>query len=447
MQRFVRLVFSGNIAFFFHRFRLALFPGEVHPSLRPVSPGPKKKTGTFPFSGTASSPVRVLFVSHDLKYEGAARSLFELVRAFHKRGCLSPRLLAFGEGKLLRDYEQLGIPVDLVPQRWDELTTPDRIRRCVDFLAERIKPGSFDLIFVNTMASFPALLAADRAQIPAVWNIREGVSPEIFYRALPLEAAREAAACAELAEKIIFVSDASRNAWAAYESLSRFEVIKNAPDPHFFQPNRSPVNRTSIRGRMGLSSDDCLIFSAASVEARKGQKDLIEAFNLLPPALRERTHLAFAGSLQSNYAGRLVKGSAGHDSQRIHWLDEVEDVRPLYDAADIFVLCSRSESYPRVILEAMAAGLPIVTTPVAGVPEQVSEGENAFFYQPGAALELAEFLTRLIESRELMTRMGDRSKMLFSEFLDFEGMIDRYLHSIKSVFVHGGALEPDIERP
>ncbi len=74
-----------------------------------------------------------------------------------------------------------------------------------------------------------------------------------------------------------------------------------------------------------------------------------------------------------------------------------------WNAADLFCCTSRIESYPRVILEAMECGLPIITTPVVGIVEQVVENGNALFYRPGDYKMLSKWLTILISDREQRT--------------------------------------------
>ena len=67
-----------------------------------------------------------------------------------------------------------------------------------------------------------------------------------------------------------------------------------------------------------------------------------------------------------------------------------------YRASDIFVCTSYNESYPRVILEAMAFELPIITTPVFGISEQVYENINGYFFSPGDIENMTEKIKQLI---------------------------------------------------
>jgi glycosyltransferase involved in cell wall biosynthesis len=98
------------------------------------------------------------------------------------------------------------------------------------------------------------------------------------------------------------------------------------------------------------------------------------------------------------------------------------DVGLYYRAADVFVLTSRFESFPRVILEAMVHALPIVTTPCFGVTEQVVEGRNALFYVAGDANRLATMLSVLMKDGSLRASMSVRHVRL-GEMTTFNEMV------------------------
>jgi len=81
----------------------------------------------------------------------------------------------------------------------------------------------------------------------------------------------------------------------------------------------------------------------------------------------------------------------------------------ILNSSDIFVLPSHSEGFPNVILEAMAAGLPIVSTPVGAIPEIIENGENGLLVKPKDHSALAEKLIWLIENEQVRKKMGIRN--------------------------------------
>lgn len=98
-----------------------------------------------------------------------------------------------------------------------------------------------------------------------------------------------------------------------------------------------------------------------------------------------------------------------------------------YRAADLYFQLSRADNFPTTILEAMAVGLPVVSTRVGGIPEQVIHGENGFLVEPGNIQEGAEALVQLLKDDSLRERMGQVSRNRVEKYFRKEDMIDRYL--------------------
>jgi glycosyltransferase involved in cell wall biosynthesis len=90
-----------------------------------------------------------------------------------------------------------------------------------------------------------------------------------------------------------------------------------------------------------------------------------------------------------------------------------------------------------VILEAMAAGLPIVTTPVYGIVEQVQENINALFYQPSDTAALAERLENLVIHPELRRSFGESSRHVLDTLNDYEMMVSAYAKVFREAWLSG----------
>lgn len=97
-------------------------------------------------------------------------------------------------------------------------------------------------------------------------------------------------------------------------------------------------------------------------------------------------------------------------ADRVHFLGFREDMPAVYAASDIFVLPSFREGLPRVVSESLAAGLPVVASRIAGIPEQVEDCVNGFLVEPGDSTELACRLADLVGDRDLRRQMGRASR-------------------------------------
>jgi glycosyltransferase involved in cell wall biosynthesis len=94
-----------------------------------------------------------------------------------------------------------------------------------------------------------------------------------------------------------------------------------------------------------------------------------------------------------------------------------EQVVELTSRADVLVLPSREENLPMSVIEGMAAGLAVVTTPVGAVPEIMTDGENGLLVPPGDPVRLASALERVIRDSDLRQRLGSAAKAFHSKEL------------------------------
>ena len=117
---------------------------------------------------------------------------------------------------------------------------------------------------------------------------------------------------------------------------------------------------------------------------------------------------------------------------------ERDDVGELLAAADLFVLSSRSEGLPLSILEAMAAGLPVVASDVGGVPELVVDGETGLLVPPGDPHALAAAIDRLLDDPDLRRRLGAAGRLRVSEQFDLESTQRAHLDLYRTLLADAG---------
>jgi glycosyltransferase involved in cell wall biosynthesis len=165
---------------------------------------------------------------------------------------------------------------------------------------------------------------------------------------------------------------------------------------------RNGVALDRPRHRPGNATDDAMtVLSVGRLRAPKDFPVLVRAAEQLPPAT---ARIAIAGD-GPDRAG--IEAAIRHDGGApVELLGERDDVPELLAAADVFVLPSRSEGMPLSVLEAMAAGVPVVASAVGGVPELVVDGVTGVLVPPGDAAALAAALARLAGDAAERERMG-----------------------------------------
>jgi glycosyltransferase involved in cell wall biosynthesis len=109
----------------------------------------------------------------------------------------------------------------------------------------------------------------------------------------------------------------------------------------------------------------------------------------------------------------------------VEFIGHVEEVRPYYEAADIFVLSSSKEGLPLVLSEAMAYGLPCVATDVGGNAEIIAHGETGLIVEPGNPAKLASAILYLLNNGDLRRQMGQKGKVRAHHYFDINENIAR----------------------
>lgn len=110
-----------------------------------------------------------------------------------------------------------------------------------------------------------------------------------------------------------------------------------------------------------------------------------------------------------------------------------ESMPAVYDALDVFVLPSWTEGLPRVVLEAQAAGVPVVATTVGGVPEAITDGETGLLVPPRDPGRLAAALDRLVAEPDERRRLGDAGRATVTAEFSWSALRDRYETALGSL--------------
>jgi glycosyltransferase involved in cell wall biosynthesis len=195
------------------------------------------------------------------------------------------------------------------------------------------------------------------------------------------------------------------------------------------------VKRQKVRSELGCSDETHLFLAVGNPRPEKGFEDLIEAVVCLrnQPVLEPDFLVVVAGTLtSSDYCQMLQRRIEELNVQvRCKFLGFRQDTAALYSAADSFVLSSRSEGLPLVILEAMTAGLPVIATRVGGIPDAV--GEVALLVDAKQPEQLAEAMARMINDKPFRDSLAKKGKDHVERNFGVQRMVDDYLEWYRKV--------------
>jgi glycosyltransferase involved in cell wall biosynthesis len=239
--------------------------------------------------------------------------------------------------------------------------------------------------------------------IPHVWHAREVLvsgSPFNF-----LFGSRAAISIiSHLSERIIAITEVVRRCFDQVIKSSKVIVVYNAIDFSVFDGSSTG---DSIRQEFEIPVEVPLVGEVGYLAPIKGYDDLVRAAVEVRQTVPQAMFLAVGGMPRPRYVRKIrdlikfynLEGSfilAGFQS----------DIAAIFSALDLLVLPSHYEAFGRVLVEAMAAGKPVVGTNVGGIPEIIEDGVTGLLVEPGSPDELAQAIIRILQDPELARRMG-----------------------------------------
>ena len=281
---------------------------------------------------------------------------------------------------------------------------------CLAMLAGRLR-GKVDVVHINLASygsTYRKLVIAAHARmlgIPYVLHLHGG-EYAVFWSDKDSFINRRILSMFEKAERIIVLGRAWRDFVARRSALAAERVV--------IVPNATKAPPASGRG----GGDAVHILFLGRIEKKKGIDELCEAFHAMKDLPGWRATIAGNGEEE---ALRLRLTELGL-SQRVAvpgWQGP-QAVSDLLLQADVLALPSHVENLPVSIIEAMAAGLAVVATPVGAVEDIVSDGETGLLVPPGDAAALKDALARLVQDPALRRRMGDAGRAVHRARLDMD---------------------------
>jgi len=328
--------------------------------------------------GTGERPVRVLYLIVDLTVGGAEDHLLSLARNLDRARFL-PVVCCIGrKGTIGAEIEAAGVRVEEL----GKLRKGGFNREIVPLLRALIRRERIDLVHAHMYhANLYGRLAAFREGVPAVISVHNTyVRPKILRRVLNRWLARRT-------PFILAGSEAIRDDIARYDRVppGKIRVVPYGVDVEKFD---SVLSREEARGKLGLPGDRFLVGTVGRLEEQKGQKYLIDAAGRLSRDGRKVTLLIVgSGREEDRLRDQAVREGIG---DAVLFLGTRRDLPELFRAMDVFAFPSLWEGFPIALLSAMAAGLPVIVTPVGGVPEVVKDGVNGLIVPAGDPAALAE---------------------------------------------------------
>jgi glycosyltransferase involved in cell wall biosynthesis len=317
--------------------------------------------------------MRPAFLINDLRSGGAERLVKDLAVEFLAIDDVDPVVVVADDlGGLKPELLDAGVEVVAL----DVPVTTTGIPRAVRRLSALLADGDVDLVHSHLPYSHVVgRLACGIRSVPHVATYHNVESHKTFPRRLAERVT------SPLSARVVCVSEGVRR---SYPSTDRAVVIYNGIDVAGFRETVASVDPAALP--TAHDPDDTVYLNVARCVDQKRQRDLVEAVALLDA---DDVHLYVVGDgpLHDDLDALVADLGVG---DRVTVTGFVEAVEPYYAAADVFVSASSNEGLPTTHLEAMAAGLPIVSTDISGVTELVEHGVNGYLCPVGSPSSLAD---------------------------------------------------------
>lgn len=365
---------------------------------------------------------RILHLITRLELGGAQQNTL-FCAAHHDRDRFEVHLLA-GRGGIL-DEEALAIPearVELLPSLMHPIA-PFRDLETLLRLRTYFKAHRIDLVHTHSSkAGILGRAAALLAGVPVIVHTIHGWSfnptQPAWLRGAFAGLERGAAA---FTDRLIAVSAANRDAGLRRRigSASRYTVLHSGIDAESFR--RAGRTRAEVRGSLGWDDSYTVVGSIACLKPQKAPLDFARAAAAayaIDPSLR--FFIAGDGELRPQLETLIGELGLRDVVRVLGWRRDVPD---LLRAMDLFLLTSLFEGLPRAVLQAMAAGVPVVATAVDGTPEVVEDGVTGLLVPPGRPDLAAGRLLELERDERLRRRCVEGARRRLDRSFDIRRMV------------------------
>ncbi len=368
--------------------------------------------------GRPAAQGRMLLVGHDAFQAGAQSLLLHVGRQLRRGHGVEVAFLLLGGGAMREGYESVGRTVVLAA---DDPRLPEHLAA--------LRRGGYSSAVVNSAASGAVGPLLAEAGIPFVLLVHELPALLGEKRLLPaLEAA------ASVARRVVFPADAVADAVRALVPVGDDQAVR-LPQGLYADVRYSARSRTGVRARCGIADGDLLLVGAGYADLRKGFDLFLQLWRLLGDRSaggrrrHRRIHCLWLGAIDPGLRTYLrAELDAAAASGGFHMPGHVHDVADHLSAADGFVLTSREDPLPSVVMEAMASGLPVVAfEDSGGIPELLRRFDAGALVPLGDVAAMARRALSLAQDcHDAPPRERARSGRAVARQLGF----DRYVNAL-----------------
>ena len=385
--------------------------------------------------------IKILFISHSSAMLGAERSLLLLLKNID-RNHFEPIVILPRFGPLKEKIERLNIKTYKVKSPWwvsgrkkNVIWTILRLGYCVvqeiislSKLYKIIKKEKIDVIYTNTIVNFSGAIISSIMQKPHIWHIREILveNPDLHFF-LPYKVLFKF--ISRFSNIVITNSYATADQFQSIIPNEKIRVIYNAVDLDEFE-NILPFPNIN-----GVKTTDYVVAVIGSLQKRKAQDDAIKAIKIVKEKI-PNIKLLIVGEGNKKFKDYLKHLAFKLDvSDNVIFTGYRDDVPAIFHHCDLLLVPSWNEPFGRVVIEAMAAGVPVIGANSGGVREIVEDGITGYLVSPKDPTKIAEKIIYLFHHPKLAKKIGNEGKKAVKEKFSIQNYIEGIEKIIQEVYM------------
>jgi len=350
--------------------------------------------------------IKILFISHSSGLAGAERSLLLLLKYINRK-LFEPIVILPRPGPFKKELDKLNIKTYFVH-------CPEWVRKRIDVpsffycsfteiialikLVNIIIKEKIDLIYTNVMVLFSGAIISKITKIPHIWHIREFVPEEGGLRFF--------FSYKKLFYFVSYFSEAlNTNSYSLAEHFKSFQP--KAKLNVIYTPVE--INDFKISEKLkvkGVSDKDFIIACIGSLQKRKAQDDAIKAISIAKKHI-PNIKLLIVGEGTEKYKNYLKELTLNLNvKDKVIFVGFRKDISPILSKSKILLMPSWKEPYGRVVLEAMAFGIPVIGVNSGGTKEQIVDGITGFLVPPKNSEKIAERIIYLYKNPKIAKKIS-----------------------------------------
>jgi glycosyltransferase involved in cell wall biosynthesis len=391
--------------------------------------------------------LRLLLITHNLNFEGAPLFLLEYAAFMVRHEGFTLELISAEDGPLRHAYEALGIKITLVDRHpMHGARDESELAEQVQVMLAKLDLSAVDVVLCNTAACWWGVHLAAAAGKPSMLYIHESATIKRFFSTLlHPHMHRVARAAFRQATRVCFLCHSTRAYYEEMNDYDNFRFVSSWIDLPRIETFKRTHSKADLRRKYGYADDEIIIANVGTVCERKGQHTFVRTIDYFMRnfAGGQKFRFLLVGGRPGEYQESLVRDMAHLGITNVDIITETREAYDFFRLSDMFVCTSFEESLPRVLLEAMAFEIPIVSTAVHGVPEMVTDKAEAYLVEPGHPVKFAKVMktcldkqrngistasmgySKVVRAYDINRVLPDHADMARQAFLDFDGKSDR----------------------